>query len=60
MLNVYDYYTVELLNFGSGQPTEYLKSLYERKVSNVQTRKAQLDLFSLPNESCSVSRNSLR
>ena len=39
-------------------PTDYIKSLFDRKVSNVQTRKAQFNLFSLPNLSCSASRNS--
>ena len=41
-------------------PTKFLDTLNERKVYNVQTRKTQLSLFSLPIESCSVSRNSLR
>ena len=63
--NVFDYYIVEVLNIFlksvcSVQSTEYPNSLFKRKMSNVQPRKAQLNL-SWPNESCSVqSHNSLR
>ena len=39
--------------------TESFNSRYERKVSNLQTTKAQPNLFPLPKESCSVSHNSL-
>ena len=65
VLNVYDFYNVELLQIflksvRSVQSTENHNSLYARKVSNVQTRKAQPNLFSLPNESCTVSHNFLR
>ena len=61
---MYDYYTVEPRNFLPKSvrivlPTEHLIALYERKVSNVQTKKTQNSLLSLPNESC-ISRNSLR
>ena len=64
-ISVFDYYIVELRSFFLNLvlrviPTEYRNSLYERKVFDVQTRKAQLNLLSLPNESGSVSRNSLR
>ena len=38
--------------------TESFDSLYERNLSNVQTRKTQLTLNSFPNESDSVSCNS--
>ena len=60
MSNVYDHYTDELRKFflrsiRSVVPGEDLNSFYERKVSSVQTKKTQLNLFSLPNESCHVS-----
>ena len=50
VLNMFNYYTVELLNFFlrsgcSVLPTECLNSLYERKVSKILARKAQLHLF---------------
>ena len=65
VLKVCDYYAVEFLIFflklvRSALPTEFLNSLHERKVSNAQTRKYQLNLFSWPNEPCSVSHLSLR
>ena len=40
--------------------TEKPNSLYERKVSNVRSRKTQCNLLSLSGQSCFVSRKSLR
>ena len=62
---MYDYYTVELLIFfiksvQTVVPTEEFIALNERKVCNIETRKTEVNLFSLPNECCSVSRSSLR
>ena len=49
-----------LISVRSVLPTEKLNSLYERKVSNVQTRKTQFNLPSLSGQSCFVSCKSLR
>ena len=58
-------YTVQFLNFFlqsvlSVLSTDYLHLSYQREVCFVQTRKAHLNPFSLPNESCSLCQNSLR
>ena len=50
---------LNFLNFLKSVPsflsTDYLNSLYESKVSNVQTRETQINFFALPIEYCSVS-----
>ena len=63
ILNVYDFYTAELFKCFLNQLLMFyqlISSLYEREISNVQTRKTKLSLLSFLNESCSVSRNFLR
>ena len=63
-LNVHEFYIVELLKLflkivRSILPSDFVNSLCERELSNVQTRRTQLNLF-LPDESGCVSRSSLR
>ena len=65
VLTVYDCSFFELLScflvlVRSFLPIEYLNSFYEKKYLTFKPRKAQLNVFSLPKESCSVTRNSLR
>ena len=66
MLNVYDFFTVQLPNFFFLNQFVVFHQLNilicckSTKYLNIRTKKAQFNLFSLPKESCSVSGNSLR